>query len=791
MDCRISVRALVEFILRCGDIERGRGTVDLQAMQKGSRLHRQLQAGMGGTYQAEVSFKRDIEYEDLTIRVEGRADGVYEEDGLVWIDEIKGVRKNVHAMEAPDPVHLAQAKCYALFMAQQRDLPRAGIRMSYVHLDTEEIRYFYSIQETVELKAWFEEVADSYHRWLSFQLSWRRRRDASMAGLDFPFTYREGQRDLVKSIWHTVTTGGVLFAQAPTGTGKTMSAVFPSIRAVGRGYGQTVFYLTAKTSARVVAGEAVRILREKGLLWKTVTLTAKEKLCLVPEPVCDPALCPYARGHYDRINEAVYTLWTGEDCFDRETILEAAQRFMVCPFELSLDLALWVDMVICDYNYVFDPDVCLKRFFGEGVQGEYIFLIDEAHNLVDRAREMYSAWLCREDVMKARRQVKALFPALGRSLGRLSRQLLALCRECEAEGVPGSAGGSWRVLYDLGLLPVTLAQVQGGMEELLEDPAAAETVNEVLDFYFQLRAFSRVLEHMDEHYVMYGAAEEDGCFRLRLMCVEPATLLDERLGKGKAAVFFSASFHPLSYYRALLTTNTQTYGLRLPSPFPRERRLLLMGTDVSTRYRSRGPAAYHRIAEYICATARAREGNYLVFFPSYQLLREVETVCRLMWTDRPVRWLIQAPGMKEEEKDLFLKEFDSADGTLIALAVLGGVFSEGIDLTGEKLIGAVIVGTGLPGLDIRREVLRDYYNRKGRDGFDQAYRIPGMNKVLQAAGRVIRTKEDRGVILLLDERFREEAGGPLFPADMGDIRPCTIRSVGKMLKDFWDGGDEA
>ncbi|MBR7174814.1 MAG: PD-(D/E)XK nuclease family protein, partial [Clostridia bacterium] len=415
MDYRISVRALVEFILRSGDIERGRGAVDPQAMQKGSRLHRQLQAGMGGTYRAEVSLKQDITYDDLTLRVEGRADGIYEEDGLVWIDEIKGVRKNVHTMDAPETLHLAQAKCYALFMAQQQGLDRVGIRMSYVHLDTEEIRYFHSVHETQTLKTWFEEVAGKYHQWLSFQLSWRRLRDASMEKLDFPFTYREGQKDLVKSVWHTIATGGLLFAQAPTGTGKTMSAVFPAVRAVGGGYGESVFYLTAKTSARTVAGEAVRILRDRGLRWKTVTLTAREKLCLAEEPVCDPVLCPYAKGHYDRINEAVYTLWTQEDCFDRENILDAAQRFMVCPFELSLDLALWMDMVICDYNYVFDPDVCLKRFFGEGVQAAYIFLIDEAHNLVDRARDMYSAWLCREDVMQARRQVKDLFPGLGRS----------------------------------------------------------------------------------------------------------------------------------------------------------------------------------------------------------------------------------------------------------------------------------------------------------------------------------------------------------------------------------------
>ena len=354
---RISVRNLVEFILRSGDLDNRRGAGDKEAMLKGSRLHRKIQSRMGSEYRAEVSMKLESEYEDVRIIVEGRADGIFTEDDQVWIDEIKGVYADIEKMEEPVAVHKAQAKCYAWICAREQGLERAGVQMTYGNLDTEEIRRFREIYTAEELRDWYQGLLDAYHKWIAYQIAWKKERNSSMEGLEFPFAYREGQRKIVTSVYHSISAGKQIFIQAPTGVGKTMSTIFPAVRAVGEGLGENIFYLTAKTITRTVAEEAFQILSRHGLKFKVITITAKEKLCFCEKPECNPEKCLYARGHFDRINNAVYELWTGADRYDRETLLAAAQKWQVCPFELCLDLAVWTDSVICDYNYVFDPNV--------------------------------------------------------------------------------------------------------------------------------------------------------------------------------------------------------------------------------------------------------------------------------------------------------------------------------------------------------------------------------------------------------------------------------------------------
>ena len=452
---RISVRNLVEFILRSGDLDSGKGTVDKEAMQKGSRLHRKIQRQMKGGYQAEVPLKMDTEYEDLIIRVEGRADGIITGEDEACIDEIKGIYRDVNTLEAPVEVHRAQAMCYAWIYAKQNSLEHISIQMTYANLDTEEIRRFREKFDAGELELWYRKLLDEYHKWVSYRLSWKLKRNASMENLEFPFAYRKGQREMVSSIYHAVSSRRQIFIQAPTGVGKTMSAVFPAVRAAGQGMGDTVFYLTAKTITRTVAQDAFDILRSRGLMFQSVTITAKEKLCICDKPECTPDKCPRAKGHFDRVNDAVYELWTSGQSFTRESILEQAEKWQVCPFEMCLDLAVWVDGVICDYNYVFDPNVHLKRFFGENVSGDYIFLIDEAHNLVERGREMYSAALSRKAVMETRRLVRNRSPKLYRLLGKVSRNLLSMSREC----------GDYQTLESPGNLPLELLQVQDGQAD--------------------------------------------------------------------------------------------------------------------------------------------------------------------------------------------------------------------------------------------------------------------------------------------------------------------------------------
>lgn len=778
---RISVRNLVEFILRNGDLVSGSGTSDKEAMLKGSRLHRKIQKQMGSHYQPEVSLKKDIEYDDLILRVEGRADGIFLQDEQFCIDEIKGVYKKLELMEEPVLVHRAQALCYAWIYLDAHDLEKIDIQMTYAHLDTEVIKRFRETLTRAELKQWYEELTDSYHKWLAYQIEWREKRNESMKKLEFPFEYRKGQRKMVSGIYHAISKKEQIFIQAPTGVGKTMSAVFPAVRAIGQGMAETVFYLTARTITRTVAQDAFEILRDRGLLFKVVTITAKEKLCFCDKPECDPEKCPYAKGHYDRINDAVYELWTTEQSFDRETLLRHAQKWQVCPFELSLDLAVWMDGVICDYNYVFDPNVCLKRFFGENVSGNYLFLIDEAHNLVDRGREMYSASISLDDVIETRKFVKPYSQKLWKKLGKVKKQLEELRENC----------GEWKVEENAGVLPISLLSVQGELDQLLEEPPAQEVVDGILDFYFAVRNFLNISELVDDNYVVYAAFDDNGRFYLKLFCVNPAENLQKYLDKGNSTVFFSATLLPLQYYRKMLSTRSENFGMYVESPFEQKKRCLMICRDVSSKYTRRGYEEYRKIAEYIARMSWQKKGNYMVFFPSYRLMEDVYQVYQDEFSVSWVRCISQHASMTELEREEFLEEFtEETEETLVGFCVMGGIFSEGIDLIGDRLIGAAVVGTGLPQVNCEREILKGYYDEKGEQGFDYAYRYPGMNKVLQAAGRVIRTKEDTGAILLMDERFLNRDYRNLFPREWNDACTCTLGNVEKHLQAFWDVSEE-
>ncbi len=794
---RISVRNLVEFILRSGDLDRRRSSqADKEAMQKGGRIHRKIQRQMGGAYQAEVPLMWEQEYERFVLRLEGRADGIIPADkkagpeyALPVIDEIKGVFLDVNYLSGPKEVHLAQAKCYACIYAQKKSCEKVGVQMTYCNMETEQIRRFRTDYDTDELYQWFQELLGAYYKWADYQVRWTERRNGSMKGMEFPFPYRPGQRDIVRGVYHSISVRRQLFVQAPTGTGKTMSAVFPAVRAMGEGMGEKIFYLTAKNVARSVAAEAFSILGKEGLLFQALVLTAREKICPMEKGACNPEDCPYAKGHFDRVNDAVYELWTGERGLSSGDIAAHAQKWQVCPYEMSLDLAQWVDGVICDYNYVFDPNAHLRRFFGENAKGDYIFLIDEAHNLVERGRDMYSASLYRKKVLSARRKFRSLSKKLGRHLSRLNRELLAMEREC----------GTYQILAGAREIPVLSMNVMGELEALLEkeqEELTREKREEMLDFYFMMRDFLNILELVDENYVVYTQQGEEEGFRLKLFCVNPSRNLQNCLDKGISAVFFSATFHPMEYYRSLFSRRRDDYGIYVKSPFNPGNRCLCIGRDVSSRYTRRGPEEYQKMSAYIHQTVEARRGNYLVFFPSYQMQQEVFQEFQEAYKQESLLCVCQKPGMKETEREEFLGMFRrerNRSGTggegLVGFCVMGGVFSEGIDLIGESLIGVVVVGTGIPQISYEREILKSYYDQRGGQGFDYAYRYPGMNKVLQAAGRVIRTAEDKGVVLLLDERFLQRDYRQLFPVEWADYQVCTEESLGQRLKGFWDSCD--
>ncbi len=767
--------------MRGGDIDNRRTSgAEKDAMQAGSRVHRKIQRRMGAGYRAEVAMRHVVEMGRYELLIEGRADGVMETPDGIVIDEIKGMYLDLARLEEPVPVHMAQALCYAYMYCCDHDLPQIGVQVTYCNLETEEIRRFLREQTREELEEWFRGLIHEYVKWAEYLYLHGIRREQSLQELSFPYAYREGQRELAVAVYKAVRLGKNLFLQAPTGVGKTLSTVYPALKSMGEGRGEKLFYLTAKTVTRSVAEECFALLRERGLYFSTVTITAKEKLCPMEETVCNPDACPYAKGHYDRVNEAVYDIIHMEHGITRETVLEYAKRYRVCPFEYCLDISNWVDGIICDYNYVFDPNARLKRYFADGVSGDYLFLVDEAHNLVNRAREMFSAVLMKEDFLAVKRILKGKDARAERGLERCNRSLLELKRECE----------SYVVLPDVNLFASHLMGAFAELERFLEENKEFHDRERVLDFYFEMRHFLNMYENMDECYRIYDELGADGQFRLRLFCIDPSHCLEECLKKGIASIFFSATLLPVRYYKRLLSGNEEDYAVYANSPFPQENRLLLIGTDVSSRYTRRNRTEYGKVADYIRALAGSHKGNYMVFFPSYQFMEAVRELLEES-DDGSFDWSVQGARMTEAEREEFLLQFDTRrERPFVGLCVLGGIFSEGIDLRAERLEGVVVVGTGLPMVCTEQEILKTYFEEREEKGFDYAYQYPGMNKVLQAAGRVIRTAEDRGIILLLDDRFLRREVQELFPREWTQYVPVTRRNVGEWLESFWRQREE-
>lgn len=771
---RISVRNLVEFILREGDIDnRKAGLPDKEAMQLGGRIHRKIQRQMGSDYYAEVPLKITVPCEGFAIQIEGRADGIQKTADGVVVDEIKGVLRELEYIEKPVSVHLAQAKCYGYIYGKQQELDSITIQMTYCQMETEEVKRFQETFSIEELERWFLDIVMQYERWARFQVEWRQTRDATIKEAEFPYPYREGQRELVTSVYRTILRKKKLFIQAPTGVGKTMATIFPAVKAVGEGLGDKIFYLTAKTITRTVAEQAFQILKKNGLQYKVATLTAKEKICFCEKAECNPDACPYAKGHFDRVNDAVYEMITTMEEMSRENIETQAKKHSVCPFEMGLDVSLWVDAIICDYNYVFDPNAHLKRFFSEGKKGEYLFLIDEAHNLVERGREMYSAVLYKEEFLQMKKAVRYESVKLTRQLEGCNQMLLEMKRECQ----------TYKEYNSISHFALKLLNVMNGLQKLLEEKEQVD--EEVLEFYFHVRNFLNIYEEVDENYVIYTELEEGGDFKLKLFCVNPAVKLQNFLSQGNSTVFFSATLLPIRYYKKLLSVETDDYAVYAHSPFKEANRLLVLGQDVSTKYTRRGYEMYERFAIYIKNVMQAKPGNYLVFFPSYRFMEEVRETFERYRTEE-MCCMMQEQNMNEQDREAFLQEFEAErEGSLAGFCVMGGIFSEGIDLTEERLIGAIIVGTGLPQVCYEREILKQYFERHGEDGFDYAYLYPGMNKVLQAAGRVIRTEEDRGVIALLDDRFLGRRYQEIFPREWKRIAYCNVETIGGKIEQFW------
>lgn len=809
-DITVPVRTLAEYAYRSGSIESGFRT--FTPLAEGTRIHKLVQEEYILPDQSEVHLEGELESDGLLFRLEGRCDGLRFEGDWVVIEEIKSTSGDFSLLGMDGhAVHWAQAVCYAYLYARKEALKAAAVRLLYVHAVTGERRSFVRQMDFAALEGEVSGLLACYAPYARQKIRHIARRTASAKELAFPYgAYRPGQRQLAGTVYKAVADKRKLFVRAPTGTGKTISTLFPAVKAVGEGLLDRLLYITARTTTRAAAEEALALMEEKGLRLRSVTLTAKEKICFREEVRCNKEACPYADGYYDRINGALLELLENGTRITRSVVEEYARKHRVCPFELSLDAAYEADAVIGDYNYVYDPRISLKRLWEEDKRKTAV-LADEAHNLADRARDMYSAKLSKGAFLQLQRiykgrsaglhqaakAVNSVFIGLRKAYAESGKPVLPeppaellplleeFCLHAERELVSGEGGGPGGVF-----VPEASASPGAGAAEAAEARNAAEAAEYggfraavesavsrgpaegadgpiLADAYYAAQSYIRAAGWYDERFVTY-VEREGNDLSLRLYCLDPSAMLRQTAKGYRSQIFFSATLSPLGFYRELLGGEPEDYAVSIPSPFRREQ-LEVRLAPLPVRYREREDSIVP-IAALLHGMVRERGGNTLAFFSSYDYMNKVHegflakdaSYCRV---------LLQRTGMTEEDRDAFLREFQPGpQRPLIAFAVLGGIFSEGIDLTGERLTGVAVVGVGLPQVGTERDLIKGYYDRTGRSGFDYAYVYPGMGKVLQAGGRLIRTEEDTGVLLLVDERFGWPSYQELLPEEWKPVQ---------------------
>jgi DNA excision repair protein ERCC-2 len=772
----VAVRALVEHLLRSGDLRYDLfGSV---SALEGIRSHQQIQRQRPAGYLSEVPVSLTTTHEVFQLCITGRIDGVLVEDARTIIEEIKSTRRSIEELaQNPNPLHWGQAKCYAYLWAVREQISPVVVRLTYANPDGGWIHSFEHTLTRADLEAFFNDLIARYTAWLVRQVRWCALRDQSIAALAFPFAdYRKGQRDMAVAVYRTIRERGHLLVQAATGIGKTMAVLFPAVKALGEKLTAKVIFLTARTTGRLAAESALRMLGDKGLRIKAVTLTAKDKICFSPQSSCTPDECACARGYYDRVHAALADALE-LDALTREKIEQVATAHQICPFEFSLELADWADCVICDYNYAFSPGVVLQRLFEEQ-SGAHAVLVDEAHNLVDRSREMFSAQLSKGPVLDLRRLLKEPLPGIYRALGRINTWMVGARR--------GSCPNGQCTTTEA--LPVELVERLGDFLRMAEKWLALNIRTDfreaLLDFFFEALRFVRVAEGFDQRYaVIYDASGAD--FVVKLFCIDPSHQLQLAWQRCRAAVLFSATLTPAGYFQTVLGCSEHSVMLNLSSPFAPANLAVMIADHISTLYREREDSC-ESVTRIIVDWVRQHTGHYLLFFPSYQYMQMVYSCFAEQCAD--IETLLQAPEMDEAQRMQFLSSFkQEADRTRVGFAVMGGIFGEGIDLKGDHLAAVAIVGVGLPGINPERDLIRAYYDKVQGCGFAFAYQFPGINRVLQAAGRVIRSEQDRGMVLLIDRRYKEPRYRALLPNHWQPHAVGDEARLKALVRSFWDG----
>ncbi|GAA0065882.1 ATP-dependent DNA helicase [Clostridium perfringens] len=772
---KISIRNLVEFVLRRGSID-SRIKASVRALE-GIKGHKKIQSSYSEKDRAEVTLKEDIDFEDFTLRVEGRADGILEENEKTIIDEIKTTTKNVMDIDYDfNELHWAQAKVYAYIYSKEKNLDSIIVQLTYYNVEdfgTKFLRKEYSFHE---LREFFYNLIEKYKEWILLEKKWIDFRNDSIESFNFPFkSYRKGQRELAIRVYKAITEGKKCFAEAPTGTGKTMSTLFPAVKALGAKKTHKIFYITAKTTTREIANNSLRIMREKGLNLRSVNITAKEKCCKMEEKKCIPEYCPYANGYFDRVNIALKEALRHKEEYDLEYINKLSEEYNICPFEFSLELSNFCDVVICDYNYIFDPQASLKGIL-EVKSKDYTILIDEAHNLLDRGRSMYSSKIFKDDFLKLKREFKSKDKGIYNSLDKANKYLIEkrkVLENLETKSLVEKEEPS--DLY--GILRGFLEKVDIYQSKFNEDNS------NLLELYFNVYEFLNICGYYGEEFTTLYKLDGNN-LELLINCLDPSRILKSIMNRFKSIIIFSATLLPMEYFKELYGAQEGDYSVNLTSPFDYKNKLTIVGKDVSTTYSNR-KRTLPKIVNYIIECVKSKRGNYLVFFPSYEYMWMVHEEIKKREVDFSL--VAQGDHMKEEEKEEFLSLFkEGGEKTHLGLAVLGGHFSEGIDLTLDKLIGVIIIGVGMPKICLERESIKEYYNSIGKNGFDYAYVYPGIIKVLQAAGRCIRTEKDKGIVLLLDDRYFTNKYKNLLPREWFlNILVESEEGIKNTCENFW------
>lgn len=782
----VSVRELASLVCAGGDLGGGSFSGPNRALE-GTRGHQRVQKSRPPGYETEVFLRHEVDALDVALRIAGRIDGVSRTVYGIKLEEIKTLARAWN--QKANPEHWAQLKVYGFIYAQQHGLAELELQLTYLELQSNRLHELTELWRFESLRAFFDRTVAVYIEWMRKELRWRGQRDSSLTALPFPHRLlRPGQGALMQEVEFAITHGSKLFAEAPTGIGKTVSALYPALRALGHGQVGKIFYLTSKGSGRAIAEKALADARSGGARVRSLSLTAREKICFGEQKPCDTASCPYAKGYYDRSRRALEELLERE-AMTRPVIEEVARKHTVCPFELSLEAAHWADVIICDYNYVFDPGAYLRSLFEED-GNEFLFLIDEAHNLVDRSREMFSAEITAGELEALRAFAEDTSPQCAAALRSAAIEAHALGEEhlgeerveCALAEAPGN-------------LVTMLQGVVGSAEEWLALNKQTEYRLALTDLYFRALAFVRISEGFNDRYATI-VRRERGTTLVRLFCVDASQMLASALARGRAAVFFSATLSPLEYFRTTLGGAETDRMLSLNSPFPQERMGVLVNSTIRTDFKNRG-RSYEDVALGIGQLAEARSGRYIAFFPSHDYLQQ--TLARFKALFPSLEAVVQRRTMNDAEREEFLDKFDlpqpPINGLLlndepararVGFAVMGGVFGEGIDLVGERLIGAIIVGVGLPQVCLERNLIKNYFDERGGSGFSHAYVYPGMNKVVQAAGRVIRSEEDRGVAMLIDARFAQRPYRDLLPP-WWQPQLCNKENTRPLAQSFWAG----